>query len=179
MQGVKTGLLMFLLSPLALAVPHGEITESGGNMRFQGVIVAETCRVEAGDRQMMIHMGPINSNRFHPPFGDTDLVLFDVQLEDCTKMVRQHLGLSFSGVLDDKNPDVLSVGEGPGVATGVGVALFDTNNKLIPLNGSPSEWQQLYTGPSTLHFIAKYRATDNHVTQGATNAQAWFALTYE
>ncbi|MBZ7195143.1 fimbrial protein, partial [Klebsiella oxytoca] len=49
----------------------------------------------------------------------------------------------------------------------------------IPLNGPPAAWTRLYTGPTTLHFVAKYRATGHQVTGGAANAQAWFSLTYQ
>jgi hypothetical protein len=55
--------------------------------------------------------------------------------------------------------------------------LFDKTGSQIPLN-APRAWTQLYTGPTTLHFVAKYRATGNQVTGGAANAQAWFSLTY-
>jgi fimbrial protein len=77
------------------------------------------------------------------------------------------------------NPDVLSVGEGPGIATGIGVALFDKTGSQIPLNAPAGAWTQLHTGPTTLHFVAKYRSTGNQVTGGAANAQAWFSLTYQ
>ncbi|MFY2979920.1 fimbrial protein, partial [Klebsiella pneumoniae] len=80
---------------------------------------------------------------------------------------------------DGKNPDVLSVGEGPGIATGIGIAFFNKEDQLIPLNGPPSLWQRLYTGPTTLHFVAKYRATGKQVTGGMANAQVWFSLTYQ
>ncbi len=74
---------------------------------------------------------------------------------------------------------MLSVGEGPGIATGIGVALFDKEDRLIPLNSPAGAWSRLYTGPTTLHFVAKYRATGHQVTGGAANAQAWFSLTYQ
>lgn len=57
MQGMKSGLLFFLLSPLALAGNQWNVTLPGGNMRFQGVIIAESCRVEAGDQQLTVNMG--------------------------------------------------------------------------------------------------------------------------
>ncbi|HAT3916058.1 TPA: type 1 fimbrial protein, partial [Klebsiella oxytoca] len=50
MQRMKSGLLIFLLPPLALAGNQWNVTLPGGNMRFQGIIIAESCRVEAGDR---------------------------------------------------------------------------------------------------------------------------------
>jgi hypothetical protein len=58
---------VFLLSPLALAGNQWNVTLPGGNMRFQGVIIAESCRVEAGDQQLTVNMGQISSNRFHSP----------------------------------------------------------------------------------------------------------------
>ena len=122
MQGMKSGLLFFLLSPLALAGNHWNVTLPGGNMRFQGVIIAESCRVEAGDQQLTVNMGQISS---------------------------------------------------------IGVALFDKEDRLIPLNSPAGAWSRLYTGPTTLHFVAKYRATGHQVTGGAANAQAWFSLTYQ
>ena len=82
MQGMKSGLLFFLLSPLALAGNQWNVTLPGGNMRFQGVIIAESCRVEAGDQQLTVNMGQISSNRFHSPGEDTDPVPFDIHLQD-------------------------------------------------------------------------------------------------
>lgn len=67
MQRMKSGLLMLLLPACALAGNKWNVTLPGGNMRFQGVIIAESCRVEAGDRQMTVQMGQISSNRFHAP----------------------------------------------------------------------------------------------------------------
>lgn len=170
---------MFLFPPLALAGNHWNVTVAGGSMRFQGVIIAESCRVEAGDQQMTVNMGQISSNRFHSAGEDANPVPFDIHLQDCSTAVSQHVGVSFRGVADGKNPDVLSVGEGPGIATGVGIALFDKEDQLIPLNSPPGAWRRLYTGPTTLHFVAKYRATGNQVTGGAANAQVWFSLTYQ
>ncbi len=170
---------MFLFPPLALAGNHWNVTVAGGNMRFQGVIIAESCRVEAGDQQMTVNMGQISSNRFHSAGEDANPVPFDIHLQDCSTAVSQHVGVSFRGVADGKNPDVLSVGEGPGIATGLGIALFDNEDQLIPLNSPPGAWRRLYTGPTTLHFVAKYRATGNQVTGGAANAQVWFSLTYQ
>ncbi|HGM7585001.1 TPA: fimbrial protein, partial [Serratia marcescens] len=80
---------------------------------------------------------------------------------------------------DGKNPDVLSVGEGEGIASGVGIALFDEQGQLIPINSEPQSWKSLTKGTRILQFVAKYRATGNSVIGGAANAQAWFSLTYQ
>ena len=179
MHKMRSALFIFLLPPLALAGNRWNVTLPGGNMRFQGEIIAESCRVEAGDRQMVVTMGQIASNRFHATGEDAISVPFDIHLQECNTAVSQHVGVAFTGVADGKNPDVLSVGEGPGIATGIGIALFDKDNSLIPLNQPPRRWMQIYTGPTTLHFVAKYRATGKQVTGGVANAQASFSLTYQ
>lgn len=179
MQRMKSGLLMLLLPACALAGNKWNVTLPGGNMRFQGVIIAESCRVEAGDRQMTVQMGQISSNRFHAPGEDINPVSFDIHLQECSTAVSQRVGVAFHGVADGKNPNVLSVGEGPGIASGIGIALFDKEGSQLPLNGPPASWTRLYSGPTTLHFVAKYRSTGRQVTGGVANAQAWFSLTYQ
>ncbi|HBM2886513.1 MULTISPECIES: fimbrial protein [Klebsiella] len=179
MQRMKLGLLMFLLPSVTMAGNQSNVTLSGGYMRFQGIVIAESCRVEAGDRQMTVNMGQISSNRFHSAGEDTNPVPFDIHLQECSTAVSQRVGVAFHGVADGKNPNVLSVGEGPGIATGVGVALFDKDNRQIPLNPPPTAWLRLDSVPTTLHFVAKYRATGHQVTGGSANAQVWFSLTYQ
>lgn len=93
-------------------------------------------------------------------------------------MVSERVGVAFHGVADGKNW-MLSVGEGPWIATNIGVALFDDEGNLVPINRPPANWKRLYSGSTSLHFIAKYRATGRRVTGGIANARAWFSLTYQ
>ncbi len=162
MQGMKSGLLL-LLPPLALAKSL-ERHAAGGSMRFQGLIMASSCRVEAGARQMTVNLGQISSNRFHAVGEDSNPIPFAIHLQDCSTAVSQHVGVTFHGVADGKNPDVLSVGEGPGIASGIGIALFDSQGQQLPLNRPADRWISLYRGPTTLNFVAKYRATGRQVT---------------
>lgn len=163
----------------ALAGNKWNTTLPGGNMQFQGVIIAEACRIEAGDKQMTVNMGQISSNRFHAVGEDSSPVPFVIHLRECSTVVSERVGVAFHGVADGKNPDVLSVGEGPGIATNIGVALFDDEGNLVPINRPPVNWKRLYSGSTSLHFIAKYRATGRRVTGGIANARAWFSLTYQ
>ena len=77
-----------------------------------------------------------------------------------------------------ENPDVLSVGEGPGIASDRYCAIRQPGQQL-PLNRPADRRISLYRGPTTPNFVAKYRATGRQVTGGAANAQAWFSLTYQ
>ena len=179
MQWMKWGLLVAMSPAVALAGNHWNVTVPGGNMRFQGVVVAEACSVAAGDRLMTVKMGQVSSHRFHAVGEESNPIAFDIHLEDCSTEVSQRVGVSFQGVADGKDPNVLSVGEGAGIATGIGIALFDDQGGRIALNDDPVRWVRLHDGPTTLHFVAKYRSTARQVVGGTANAQAWFALTYQ
>lgn len=179
MLKAKFNVLMLLLSPLAQAGNHWNVELPGGGMRFQGLIIAEACKVEAGDRQMTVNMGQVRSNEFHATGEDINPVAFDIHLHDCNTTVSQRVGVAFYGVADGRNPDVLSIGEGAGSASGVGIALFNQDNVLIPLNAPVNSTVKLYSGSTTLHFVAKYRSTAQQVIGGSANAQAWFSLTYQ
>lgn len=133
----------------ALAGNKWNTTLPGGNMQFQGVIIAETCRIEAGDKQMTVNMGQISSNRFHAVGEDSAPVPFVIHLRECSTVVSERVGVAFHGVADGKNPDVLSVGEGPGIATNIGVALFDDE-------GNPSS-SKLETALLRLYFATFHR----------------------
>jgi type 1 fimbria pilin len=99
---------------------------------FSGEVIADACEVQAGDRTLTVSMGQVSSNRFHRVGEDTDPVPFHIQLLNCNTNVSRYVAIQFRGVGDGKQPDVLSIGEGPGIATNVGVALFDRQGCLFP-----------------------------------------------
>lgn len=180
MLGNKSSLLTLLLLPsLVLANNIWTVTLGGGDVRFRGVIIAESCRVEAGDKHMIVDMGQISSNRFHHVGEDVNPVPFNIHLQECNTAVSDRASVTFHGIADEKYPEVLSIGDKQDSAKGVSIALFDNEDRLIPLNSTPIKWNRLYKGPNTLNFVAKYRATSNEVTGGIAKAHAWFALTYQ
>lgn len=172
-------LLTLVLGPKAIAGNPRDEPSLGGLMRFQGEVIAETCSVETQDRNLMVSMGHITTERFQLAGDESGAVPFDLHLQNCNTTVSRNVSVMFHGMADSNNPEMLSVGDGPGVATGVAVALFDDRGRFIPLNTAPQYWVPLQDGPLTLHFVAKYRATGLSVSDGLANAQAWFALTYQ
>lgn len=175
----KVGFFLLFIAPLSSAGNKWNVTLPGGQMRFQGELIAEACTIEAGDRQHVVRMGQVSSNRFKKTGDDADPVPFSLHLQDCSTNVSERVGIVFHGVADGKKPDVLSVGEGEGIATGVGIALFDNQGQLIPIDSEPQSYKKLVRGTRVLQFVAKYRATGNTVIGGTANAQAWFSLTYQ
>jgi fimbrial protein len=64
MQRMKSGLLILLLRRWRWPETSGTSC-CPAEHALSGDIIAESCRVEAGDRQMTVNMGQISSNRFH------------------------------------------------------------------------------------------------------------------
>ncbi|MGM3172915.1 fimbrial protein [Dickeya lacustris] len=176
---VQAVLLIILLSPPVIAGHRWHVVLPGGNMRFQGEIIAESCRVAVGDRQMRVSMGQIADSRVNQVGADANPVPFVIHLQDCNTAVSDRVGVAFRGVADNANPDVLALTDEPQAARGIGVALFDERDRLIPLNREPHSWTKLHPGAVELRFVAKYRATQREISGGVANAQAWFALTYQ
>lgn len=178
MRGLMLGLLL-LFSPFLQAGNKWKVQLPGGGMRFQGVLIAEACSVETSDRTLTVNMGQLRTNMLHAPGQDTAPVIFDIHLRECTQAVSEYVSITFSGVANDTNPDIFSVGDEPNTAQGVGLAIFDSTNTLIPINSTPRRIDRITNGDMTLHFVAKYRATSYEITGGKANAQALFSLTYE
>ncbi|EHR6806610.1 type 1 fimbrial protein [Salmonella enterica] len=172
-------LILFLLSPAALAGNRWHVTLPGGNMRFQGEVIAEACRVVLEDQQMTVSMGQISSAHFHSAGEYAEPVAFDIHLTDCSTAVSQRVGVSLRGVADSREPDLLAVNDDKEASDSVAIAFFDKSGELIKLNHPPEIWKSLVSGMVTLHFLARYKAIHYPVTGGKANGQAWFFLTYE
>jgi len=171
---------MLLLTSRVLAGRPEPGSLQSGIMHFQGIVITESCQVEAGDRQMTVNMRRISSsNRPHAVGKDIAPTSFDIHLKECAIVVSKHVTFSFQGLADEKNPDILALEKREGVATGIGIALFDKSGNQIPLNAPARSWTRHHTDSTSLHVIAKYRSTANQFTEGVTNAQAWLSLTYQ
>ncbi len=114
--------------------------------------MASSCRVEAGDRQMTVNLGQISGNRFHDVGKALARSLSRFIYRIAVPQSASMWGWHFTAWLLCKNPDVLSVGEGPGIASGIGIALFDSQGQQLPLNRPPDRWVPLYRGPTTLNL---------------------------
>ncbi|MEF6792016.1 S/F1C fimbrial minor subunit SfaD, partial [Escherichia coli] len=148
----KMAIMLFLLSPAALAGNHWHVMLPGGNMRFQGKIIAEACSLALSDRQMTVDMGQLSSNRFHAAGEYGDSVGFDIHLQGCSTVVSQRVGISFYGVSDIHEPELLSVDEENDASDGIAIALFNESGELVKLNQPPENWVHLTRGDMKLHM---------------------------
>ena len=170
---------LLLFSPFLQAGNKWKVQLPGGGMRFQGELIAEGCTVETSDRNLVVNMGQVRTNAFKAPGQDSAPTAFDLHLRECSNAVSEYVSITFNGVANERNPDIFSIGDGPNTAKGVGVAIFDSKNTLIPVNSAPLKVANLRDGDMTLHFVAKYRSTSENIMGGKANTQALFSLTYE
>lgn len=85
--------------------------------------------------------------------------------------------MSFSGVGDADQSDLISVSTEAGAAKGVGIGIYDNSN-TVALNGGKAS-VDLSKGQTVLYFTANYVSTLATVTTGYGNAQVDFNLSYE
>lgn len=170
---------LFLISHAALAENFMDLQMPGGNMRFQGVVMAETCSVTLSAGQMLIQMGSLKDYIFRDTGEYSDPVPFDISFQDCNAVVSQRVGVSFRGISDVREPDLLSVDDDQGNTDGIAIALFSEKGKQIKLNQPSEIWSKLVNEPLTLHMSARYKSTHYPVSGDKAHGQVWFSLTYQ
>jgi len=173
-------IIFILLIFLAWSVQAAEegVVLHGGMMRFQGEILSNTCTVNDGDNFLSIPMGSISTHQLEKAGDYSEAVPFDIRFKYCNKNVSRNMAVIFHGISDIRNADLLAIEDQDNSAKGIAVALFDDKGNFIPLNSGLVAIRPDFSGPYTLHLVAKYRATQNEVSGGYANAQAWFTLVY-
>lgn len=171
--------LLLMASGDALAGNRHHVVIDGGITHFRGALTAEACTVSTDSRDQTVDMGQLRSNQFSGVGSLTSSVGFSIRLTECSTVVSDQVGVTFFGVTDGKDPQVLKTGHGVNAATGVGLALFDEQGQIIAPNTQPRVWSRLHEGDNTLRFHARYRATSHQVIGGNADAFTWFALTYQ
>lgn len=172
-------LFLLMLAVFSASNLMADVTVLGGQTRFNGEIVRESCRVQASGQQMT---QLISNAQLSNLALETNPTSFSIYLQDCTKAATSHVNVSLLGVTDKNNPEVLLIDEKPGSASGIGVVLFDEKGGQVRIKDPLNSWNKIYDGfggEAEMRFIAKYRAIASEVKSGSVSASAWVALTYE
>ncbi|WP_079656683.1 fimbrial protein [Serratia marcescens] len=95
-------------------------------MNFTGNVTDQTCTVVAGSANQTIPMGNISAKAFKSA-GDTALpTKFSIALTSCPETVTK-ASVKFDGTYAQGNSTLLSLNSESGVATGLGVALYEAD----------------------------------------------------
>ncbi|UDJ81216.1 type 1 fimbrial protein subunit FimI [Kosakonia oryzae] len=151
-----------------------------GQIHLRGSLVNGACAVASESEDLRVQMGQYRTNAFSGvgSFAPTSAA-FTLRLVDCASDVSRYVGVLFSGDTPQEDPLVfVARGTGGEGAKGVGVALFDQQQRQIIPNTLPTSWVAISAEEMTFHFTARYRAIAENITPGHLYSDVWFTLVY-
>ncbi|WP_054178528.1 fimbrial protein [Trabulsiella odontotermitis] len=176
---MKKVLLGVALLPLAVIATMQTATASDGTIKFNGSIVDSPCVISSESKNQEVDLGAVKSSTFAATGDKSTATPFQIKLEECDLTAGQtKVNVVFTGIGDDDDTSLLSVDNGAGSATGVGIGLFDAKGEAIALNDGAS-LEALSEGETILNYDARYVSTKDAVTVGSASGQVDFSLTYE
>lgn len=151
-----------------------------GQVNITGNILSNSCSVSVGDINKTVNLGSVASKQFTGVGSSSGPYPFNITLEDCGP-TASGVAVTFSGVANSVNNQLLATDNISGAATGVAVGILDyASEALIPINtASPIYTLTPNQTSAVLHFYARYTAVANLVTAGTANATATFQMNYQ
>lgn len=152
-------------------------TATDGTLNFTGKITSTACNIDASSTSNGdIALGTVSSTAFSAAGDVAAATRFTIALSNCPTELKT-ASVRFDGIPASDNR-ILALTSGEGVATNVGIGIYEADSStLIGLQKS-STAQSLATGTNTLTYIAKYYALDKNVGAGVANSSATYSVTY-
>lgn len=177
-QMISKGVALVGLICAMPAFAHTVILESG-NLHLRGQLVNGACAVNSESQDLRVQMGQYRTNVFSGAgsFAPTSIP-FALRLTDCSSEVYSHVGIAFSGVTPAEDPQVFLARSDTAATSGIGLALFDEEQRQIIPNSLPLHYAPILTKEMTFHFTARYRAISENMTPGSIHSDVWFTLVY-
>lgn len=168
---------LFLGSALLMSIASNANAHDG-TVNISGTITDNTCTVSPDSKDFTVTMGNVASKQFYQAGDGTRYEPFTIHLEKCGGAANG-VTVAFSGTKDSRNTDLLAIPSGTGVASGMGIGIYNQDKSLIPV-GSDSVQTKLTPNQASVSivFYARYIADGGAVTAGTANASATFTLTY-
>lgn len=146
-------------------------------LTVSGKIKAAACEVNPDSRDFIVYMKKHNTTEFQQVGDSTSPVSFNISLTKCPATTSRVL-IKLDGIADAYNPQLIRLDENEGNASGIGIAVYDSTGKIIPL-WTPSSYYSLQQGDNILSFTARYVASRLPVSAGVANATSDFTLNYQ
>lgn len=173
---------VFLLCGFSAGAYAGNNTHTiidGGMVHLRDGLVEAGCTLSTNSENDVIDMGEFRTNQFKGTGSYSGNIPFKLIITNCSTAVSSKVGLSVFGYINEQEPQIIKLEDSDETAKGVGIAILDSDGDIIIPDNMPSKWINFHEGENTLHFNARYRATDMQVTGGKANASVWFHLTYK
>ncbi|RQR53132.1 type 1 fimbrial protein [Burkholderia sp. Bp9125] len=171
---------------------------SDGKIEFAGSVVASTCQVNGGTKDLTVTLPQASTNQLTAVGATAGRTPFTLALSGCTTDSKDGEGQSISapvkkvsvafepGATVDLGSGRLKL-QGDGAAGNVQIQILNDQYKAIKI-GADSKDQGVQiadidtsesgTGTATLQFAAEYYATSATVTGGSANSHVTYSLTY-
>ncbi|TNV17207.1 fimbrial protein [Buttiauxella sp. B2] len=149
-----------------------------GSVNITGSIVDKTCAVSADSKSLLVTFGDVSRKTFARAGDASRYEPFAINLEKCGAGAS-NVTVTFTGNADSRDPALLALTVVAGGATGVAIAIYDSEKEQIPL-GQPGGGSDLAPNQAsvTLNFYARYLANGGTVASGPANSSATFMLNY-
>lgn len=150
-----------------------------GTINFTGSITPDACTIDPGSTSPVVLMGNIGAAGFKTVGEGLSPTRFNIVLTSCPATFT-NASVKFDGPTNATNSNLLRLTAVAGVATNLGIGIYERDSStLIPI-GSPSANVPLVTGggPTTMTYIAKYVATALPVGTGPANATSDYTVSY-
>ncbi|WP_241573374.1 fimbrial protein [Rosenbergiella nectarea] len=169
-----------LFSPVSLMAAPNIVDGSGSVLEFQGKIVESSCTVDFSNQDFTVTLDRIGTHQFPAAGDEVAPVDFTVSLGTCASRTKNRVSVIFQGDRDRQNNQILAIHQQSDAARGVGIAIYDLQNNLIPIDRP----YLLFTTndnifENTEKFIVRYKSTALHVTPGRINAEAKLLFIYQ
>ncbi|MCU6161717.1 MULTISPECIES: fimbrial protein [Enterobacter] len=174
---MKTKMIVAALVAASSLSAANAIAGGIGQVNFTGAISDDTCTiVNTVSNPLDVTLGTYSSKEFTAVGDATAKVGFDIALTACPVSVTA-ASVNFDGTTDATNADLLALTAGTGVATGVGIQMYDEDGAELAIH-TASKSYPLVTGDNNLPFYAAYKSTAATVTAGTANSVANFSIIY-
>ncbi|HHR1267922.1 TPA: fimbrial protein [Klebsiella oxytoca] len=162
------------------ALLSSSLFAADGKINFTGTVIDSACTVTNSESSpLSVNLGKVAKNAFSGAGSTAAPTKFTIQLKDCPDTVSSAT-VKFDGTPFDGDNSVLALTSEDGVATGVGVQISDSSQKVLPLSQASSQYALTTTTDNinNLEFVARYVATSATITAGPANANASFTINY-
>ncbi|WP_431225039.1 fimbrial protein [Serratia sp. L9] len=164
-----------LISASTFAVHAAD--QGSGTVTFTGSIIDAPCSITPQSSDQVVPLGQISAALLANQ-GTSTPQNFTINLEKCDITTMQNVSITFNGMEDDDDNDLLGI---VGDAKGAGIVITGGNGTAIKL-GQASSAQTLGTGNNSLLFSAYLKgssATAGSVKPGTFTSVTNFTLAYQ
>ncbi|QAV24879.1 fimbrial protein [Proteus hauseri] len=148
-----------------------------GVVYFRGGIVEPACVVAPESKNQIIDLGSLSSNTFHGVGSHSIKIPFVLKLTNCNKNISDKVSVLILGDVNSKDKRLFNITEQKNSASGIGIALFDSEDEIIMPNRI-NKYNFIEENESKINFKASYLATNDEVIGGKADATVWFVFNY-